>query len=311
MKNSQGRYFRYSSFLKSRFHSPVRKISVDAGFSCPNREGSFSIQGCIYCNNDAFSPARQVSGQTVQQQVLQAIEHRSRAERPEKYIVYFQPFTNTYAPVKQLEVLYREAFCHPDVVGIAIGTRPDCLDSEKAELIGRLAEKSYVSLEIGVQSIYDDTLRRINRGHDFKAVEQAMALFVGSRVEIGFHLILGFPWEKKETASESGRILAGLNYHSIKIHHLHVCRNTPLEREYLQAKLSLPSMESHVVSVVDFLENTPGSIVVQRLMGDVPKEYLVAPAWSGNKAGVLSAIDAEFAKRNSFQGKHTSCPYGR
>src|SRR3989339_1105268 len=122
MKNSQGRYFRYSSFLKSRFHSPVRKISVDAGFSCPNREGSFSIQGCIYCNNDAFSPARQVSGQTVQQQVLQAIEHRSRAERPEKYIVYFQPFTNTYAPVKQLEVLYREAFCHPDVVGIAIGT---------------------------------------------------------------------------------------------------------------------------------------------------------------------------------------------
>jgi radical SAM protein (TIGR01212 family) len=301
-------YYKYSEFLKKHFNAPVRKIGVDAGFSCPNRDGTLGSKGCVYCSNDAFSPARRNGPESIREQVLTGISRMERQDSREKYIVYFQPFTNTYKPAAELEKIYQQAFCHPDVVGIAVGTRPDCLDAEKAALLKALAEKTYVSVEIGVQSVNEESLRWMNRGHSFAAVEEAVALFQGGKAELCFHLILGFAWEGRKAGVQAARALACLPYHSIKLHNLHVCRGTPLEKDYWARKVPLPALRDYVSMAADFLEHTPATVSVQRLIGDAPPEHLVAPDWCLNKAGAVREIEEELERRKSVQGIKTACP---
>lgn len=295
-------YHRYSEFLKARFGGPVRKICVDAGFSCPNRDGALSRDGCVFCDNDAFGPPRGSAMKSVREQVLDGIAGMEKPDLRGKYLVYFQPFSNTHGPVRTLRERYEQAFCHPDVVGLAIGTRPDCLDPEKAALLREMAERAYVSVEIGVQSLDEDTLRWMNRGHSYGAVEKAVALFHGSKVEICLHLILGFPSDSRKAVIRAARALTELGYHSIKIHSLHVCKGTRLEGLYWDRLVPLFTLNAYVSRVADFLEHTPWKIVIQRIMGEAQKGCLVAPEWCATKSAVIAALDQEFSKRNSRQG---------
>jgi radical SAM protein (TIGR01212 family) len=301
-------YYRYSDFLKKRFGGRVQKITVDGGFSCPNRDGTLSKQGCVYCNNEAFSPARQKRHLDIQQQVMDEIE-KLQKKGVQKYLVYFQPFTNTHEPVRELENIYNQALCHPGIVGLAIGTRPDCIDPDRVSLINDIAKDHYVSLEIGVQSIHEKTLKWMNRGHDFRAVCRAADLCQKTDAEICFHVILGLPGEGDKEVNETAASLAKLGYHSLKIHNLHVLKGTRLEQDYHSGRIAVTDMDTHVERTVDFLERTPGSISIQRLMGDAPRKYLVAPAWCLEKQKVLKAIDETFMKRGSVQGRYTENPY--
>jgi len=300
-------YFHYSAFLKEKFHSPVRKITVDAGFGCPNRDGTLSREGCFFCDNNAFSPAVKHRGMPVREQVLRALArfHGSSADR---FLAYFQPYTNTYGTPEKLYAAYREALCDPRIIGIAIGTRPDCVDAGVIDVLAVLKRETDVSLELGVQSANDKTLERINRGHGFASVVKAAKLCREAGIEFGFHVILGLPGEDPEDTRCTAGALAPLGGSTVKIHHFHVCRNTRFEREYHEGKITVPSLEEHAVAAVEFLERIPGNVAVQRLMGDCPEASLVAPAWTLDKPALTRAVEAEFRKRGTRQGDCCSIP---
>lgn len=295
-------YFKYSDFLKQKFGCPVRKITIDGGFTCPNRDGTLSRDGCIFCDNHSFSPALSLRHLSVADQISHWIGKQKKKETTGKFLAYFQPFTNTHKSAGELAKLYRQALGHPEVVGILIGTRPDALDAEKIEVIADLARECYVSLEIGVQSIFDRTLQWMNRGHDFKAVERAASLCRGRGIDLCFHVILGLPDESANEVRETARALAGLDYQSIKIHHLHVVRHTKLEELYYAGRLKLLTLKEYAGLVADFLEHTPSTVAVQRLQGDAAVEVLVAPEWGMDKQEVIKAVLHEFEKRKTRQG---------
>src|SRR3989339_641661 len=198
---------------------------------------------------------------------------REKKETSEKYIVYFQPYSNTYKPTQELDRLYREALCHPDIAGIAVGTRPDCVDRDKISVLAALARETYVSIEYGVQTIHDTTLHAINRGHDFASLLQAMKITRNQGLDICFHVILGLPGETREQMRQTATTLGTLGYNSLKIHNLHVVKNTSLEAEFKKGTLVLPTLEEHASLAVDFLERTPRSVVIQRLCGDAPRDF--------------------------------------
>src|SRR5512137_914594 len=198
IKHATRRYNAFGQFMKDLYGVPVYKVNVDAGFTCPNRDGAVSVGGCIYCNNDSFRPSACTSSASVREQIEQGIPYLRRRYGAEKFIVYFQPFTNTYAPVATLEQLYREALDQPGVVGLAIGTRPDCVDEEKIALLAGLAKEHFILVEYGLQSIHDRTLEFINRGHDYACFERAVSMTAGKGIGIGAHLILGFPTETRD-----------------------------------------------------------------------------------------------------------------
>jgi uncharacterized protein len=295
-------YYKYSDFLKQKFGCPVRKITLDAGFDCPNRDGTLSTEGCIFCDNHAFSPALALRHLPVKDQVLHWIGKLKKKESGEKYLAYFQSFTNTHKPSKELKRIYDQALCHEDVVGIAIGTRPDSVNEEKMDVIAALKEKCYVSLELGVQSMHKTSLEWMNRRHGFDAVVKAAKMCRERGIDLCFHVILGLPGENRKAVQETAKALADLDYQSIKIHHLHVSRATKLESLFYSGKIRLPEMKEHAEMVVDFLELTPATITVQRLIGDASVDFLVAPEWGLDKQAVLREIDREFDRRKSRQG---------
>ncbi|OGJ88375.1 MAG: TIGR01212 family radical SAM protein [Candidatus Raymondbacteria bacterium RifOxyA12_full_50_37] len=295
-------YNKYSDFLKKRFGVPVRKIMVDAGFTCPNRDDTAGTGGCVFCNNESFSPAVGRSILPVREQVLRAIACRQKKETSEKYIVYFQPYSNTYKPTQELDRLYREALCHPDIAGIAVGTRPDCVDRDKISVLAALARETYVSIEYGVQTIHDTTLHAINRGHDFASLLQAMKITRNQGLDICFHVILGLPGETREQMRQTATTLGTLGYNSLKIHNLHVVKNTSLEAEFKKGTLVLPTLEEHASLAVDFLERTPRSVVIQRLCGDAPRDFFIAPLWCLEKQALVKEVEMEFKKRQTEQG---------
>jgi len=296
-------YNKYSVWLKERFQSPVRKITLNAGLSCPNRDGTLSTKGCVFCSNEAFSPAMALNESSISGQMRHFLNlYRSRYGH-EKYIAFFQSFSNTHAAPEVLKKIYSQALIDPDIVGLAVSTRPDCIDEAKLDLLAKFAEKQFVSLELGVQSIYDRSLQALGRGHSFDATVRAVKLCKARNISLTFHVILGLPDEGEDEARMTGKTLGELGYDSIKIHSVHVCKNTVWENEYKTGHLSVPTLQEHVERVVDFLEHSPPSITVQRIMGDAPKEHLIAPLWCLEKQKVLAALDKEFARRGSFQGK--------
>jgi uncharacterized protein len=297
------RYNSYGVFLRERFQCRVSKIVVDAGFTCPNRDGTFGVGGCIYCNNDAFRPATARRPDPVSAQVEKAISYMSRRYRARKFIVYFQPFSNTYAPLETLIPLYESALDHPDVVGIAVGTRPDCVDEAKLSWFENLARTKFVTLEYGLESISDQTLARIHRGHDFACWLSAMERTRGRGIHISAHLILGFPWETRETmlAAPAAISEAGLDF--LKLHHLHVVRGTELARQFLDTPFTLPDYESYIDLVVEFLELLNPAIRLERLFGMAPGELLLGPHWNKTKAEIQQDIEQALELRGTWQGR--------
>jgi len=287
-------YNSYSAYLKKRFGGPVRKIAVDAGFSCPNRDGTVGHGGCIYCNNASFSPGHKGG---IREQIEASRALMARRNGADKLIAYFQSFTNTHAPLPVLQQYYREALACPGIIGLAIGTRPDCLGEPVLDLLQSLSRETYILLEIGLQSSHDATLGRINRGHTYGQFVEAVERASTRGLEICAHIILGLPGEGWEEMNRSAAALSSLPVQGVKLHCLHVCRNTALEREFANGHIALLTQEEYVQYACDFLERLRPDIRIHRLAAQAPADVLIAPLWLRDKAGTHTAICRELLRR--------------
>jgi radical SAM protein (TIGR01212 family) len=299
---SRIRFNTYGRFLRDKFGCRVYKVSVDGGFSCPNRDGTLGVGGCIYCNNDSFRPRSADKLKSMADQVHDGIEYSRKRFGANKFIVYFQPFTNTHAPLETLIPLYETAIDHPDVVGLSLGTRPDCIDDEKIAWLANLARTHFVTLEYGLQSIYDQTLARINRGHNFQCWLNAMNRTRNRGIWLCTHIILGFPWETREEMLHTADILSDKGLDFLKLHHLHVVRDTLLESQYRRNPFPLLELEEYADLVVDFLERLNPAICIERLFGAAPKEQLIGPDWGKSNSEIRHCIEQRFVARNTYQG---------
>ena len=297
------RYYPFSRFLKDRFGGKVYRVTVDGGFTCPNVDGTAAVGGCTFCDNRSFSPNRRLPRIGVREQVERGIRLLDKLYGPKEYLAYFQAATNTYAPVAKLKRLYDEALDNPRVVGLAIGTRPDCLPEEVLALLENYARERYVCLEVGLQSIHDRSLNWMNRGHDFACFLDAIKRCQNRNLDLCVHVILGLPGESHDDMLATADVLASLPIQGAKIHNLHVVKDTPLETQYAEGLARMLDREEYVALAVDFLERLPSNCVIHRLTGDAPRDYLVAPLWCLDKAGLLKEIQEELASRNSWQGK--------
>ncbi|HKI31176.1 MAG TPA: TIGR01212 family radical SAM protein [Gemmataceae bacterium] len=302
------RYRAFNRFLRERFGTKVQRVTIDAGFTCPNVDGTVAVGGCVYCDNRSFSPNRRLPRATVSQQVERGIAILGKRYRTDRFLAYFQAATNTYAPVEKLRRLYDEALRHPQVIGLAIGTRPDCVPDPVLDLIQGYARERYVGLELGLQTIHDRSLDWMNRGHHYTAFVDAVRRCQGRGLDLCAHVILGLPGETHADMMATADALTGLPVDAVKMHNLHVVRNTPLEDDFLAGKVTLFERDEYVRLVCDFLERLRPEMVIQRLSGDAPPDYLVAPRWCLDKPALLRAIEVELERRGSWQGKVHSCP---
>jgi uncharacterized protein len=302
-KISARRYNAFGQHMKALYGLPVYKVNVDAGFTCPNRDGSIGMGGCIYCNNVSFRPSACSSTVSLRDQIGKGIPYLRSRYGAEKFIVYFQPYTNTYASVDILERLYREALDNPGVVGLAIGTRPDCVDEEKIALLESLAKDSFILVEYGLQSIYDRTLKFINRGHDFACFRNALAMTANRGIRVGAHLILGFPTETRSQMLAMADELSTLPIEFLKIHQLQVVRDTALAKMYLLKPFPTFGYEEYIAMLADFIERLDPRIVLQRLFAAAPDDILMAPIWNRTRSEFLNDLDAYLESCGSYQGK--------
>jgi radical SAM protein (TIGR01212 family) len=302
--NSPKRYYDFRSYLKNTFGARVAKLPIDAGFTCPNRDGSRGRGGCIYCDGRGSSLRREGPLPPVAAQ-LGAMRERYRRGGAEKYIAYFQTFTGTYAPIDELRRLYSEAVnFSPDIVGLSVGTRPDCLSGEVLDLLASYRSRCRVWLELGVQSLHAPTLERINRGHSLEELLDAVERASSRGLELVAHVILGLPGESPEPMRATARRLASLPFGGLKIHLPLVLEGTGLAGMYRRGEVSLPSREEYAGWVADFLELTRPEVSIQRLTADGYRDIFIAPDWARGKLAVLNAIDDELKRRQSWQGKH-------
>lgn len=295
-------YLDLNSHLKGRFGVRVQKITLDAGLTCPNRDGRVGVGGCLYCNARGSGTGAWARGLSLTDQMRQGLAHLQRRYRAQKFIAYFQSFSNTYAPFPRLKALYEEALAFPEVVGLSIGTRPDCLPEEVLELLAGYARKHLVWLELGLQSAHDATLARINRGHDVACFTAAVTRAAARGLEVIAHVILGLPGEGPAELAATARYLASLPLQGVKIHLLYVIRGSGLARLFQAGEYLCLEEAEYVGLVADFLELLPAHLVIHRLTGDPHPGELLAPAWCLGKSRVLKAIRAEFARRGSRQG---------
>jgi radical SAM protein (TIGR01212 family) len=297
------RYRAFGRYLQERFGCRVYRVTIDAGFTCPNVDGTVAKGGCVYCDNRSFSPNRRLPRTSITAQVERGVAILSRRYRAEHFLAYFQAATNTYAPVDKLRRLYDEALAHPRIIGLAVGTRPDCVPEEALNLLEGYARKQYVCLELGLQSMHDRSLDWINRGHHLDAFLDAVERCRRRPFEVCVHVILGLPGETPADMLATADLLARLPVHAVKIHNLHVVKDTPLEGMYRAGQARMLDFEEYVGLVCDFLERLPPALVIHRLSGDAPPDYLVAPLWCLDKPRLLRAIEAELERRDSWQGK--------
>ncbi len=298
------RYRDYNSYLRELFGERVQKISLDAGFSCPNRDGSISSEGCIFCDSRGSGSGAMIQRNiSLEKQILSGMEIGLRRYKAKKYIAYFQSFTNTYAPADVLEDLYKSALSYQGMVGLSIGTRPDCVDHNVLNLLNSFTADYLVWIEYGLQSSHDITLKRINRGHDVKAFEKAVKMSSDLGLDICAHVILGLPGETREMMLETAEFLAGQPITGVKIHSLFVTRGTSLAGMYLSGKFRCMEREEYIETLIDFLELLPPDYVIQRLTGDPDRNDMLAPAWALEKSENIALIRKRLEERNTWQGR--------
>lgn len=301
------RYRDYTGYLLERFGERVQKIAIDAAMNCPNRDGTISSDGCIFCDRRGSGSGRMLdTGMSPAEQIRLAKRFLSRRYGAGKFIAYFQSFTNTYGRPDDLRRLYDEALSFPDIVGISVGTRPDCVDGRVLDLLASYLEKYMVWVEYGLQSAHDVTLAGINRGHNAACFERSAVEAATRGIEVCAHVILGLPGETPEMMMDTARFLANCPIHGVKIHLLYVVRGTALEKMYRSGGLKCLDQREYVDLVVRFLEILPERFVIQRLTGDPPPGELVAPAWARDKNTTLDLVRVELEKRNTRQGR--LCP---
>jgi len=296
------RYYSFNEHLREVFGEKVIKVSLTAGLSCPNRDGTLSTGGCLFCSEKGSGDFAGDQGLSIREQFNQVRARTLKKWPKAKYIAYFQSFTGTYGPVDYLRGIYEEALQQEGVVGLAISTRPDCLGEDILSLLAELNKQTCLWIELGLQSIHDKTLKWLNRGHDFACFKQALGELRQRNIMVCAHIILGLPRETKAEMMETARALADLPIQGLKIHSLHVLKGTALADQYYQEKFRLLTMDEYIMIVADILEILPAGITIHRLMGDGPAAAVVAPEWTRRKWEVLNGIDREMARRNSFQG---------
>lgn len=292
----------YGHYLRQRFGCRVSKVNVDAGFTCPNRDGSKGIGGCIYCNNVSFSPKDTQPVIPLEEQMSAGMAYHRKRLGSEKFIIYFQKYTNTYGSVDLLADLYQRALNHPDVLGISVGTRPDALSDEAVELLAGIARKHYVCLELGLQSMDDVILSQINRGHTLEDFVSAVGRAHGHNFDICAHLIHGFPGETAGEFLKTAELIAGLPINSVKLHQLHAVEGTRLAEMYRAGEFIPLTLAQYVATAADFLELLPSRVTVQRLYGSAPLAIRVAPQWGLKNNQMWYAVVNELTKRGTWQG---------
>lgn len=296
------RYNAYSEHLKQKFGAKVYKITLDAGFSCPNRDGTISNCGCIFCDDGGSFSQAHSNRLSIQEQVLTGVETLSKRFKAQKFMSYFQAFSNTYKPVNELEEIYKASLNHPDIVGISIGTRPDCVDDEKLKLIQSFTQDYYTWIEYGLQTVHDKTLLKINRGHDYKCFLEAYEKTREySGINICLHVILNL-FETYDEMMQTAQTIAKLEPDGVKIHMLCALEGTKVAQMYRDGELSFMDEDEYVSTVCDFLEYLPAKTTIHRLAGNGLRTELVAPRWIGKKLDTLNRIDREFLRRDTRQG---------
>ena len=300
---SAGRYQRI-------YGERLQKLVIDAGFTCPNRDGTIGVGGCAYCDNAAFHPGYSTPGKPIHQQIDEGIEfHRRRYPKVRKYLAYFQSYSNTYAPLDRLRTLYGEALSHPSVVGLVIGTRPDCVDEEKLDYLASLSAgpgHPVIVLEYGIESCYDETLKRINRGHDFAAARKAVEMTAERGLDVGAHFILGLPGESRGMLLDQCSIISSMPLTSIKFHQLQIVKGTRIEKEYAarpEEFLRL-GLDDYLDLVIDILERLRPDLCVERVAGEVPPRFVSETPWGLiRNDGILRLLDKRLEERDTFQGR--------
>ena len=289
------RYYAYGFHLRSKFRQRVQKISLDAKMTCPNVDGTVAVGGCVFCDNRSFSPSRRIPQGAIQAQIDDGIRRLQKRYKVQKFIAY--------GPIEKLRPLFEEAIADPRVVGLSIGTRPDCVEEDVLELIEELAERTYVSVEYGMQTMHDSSLAWMNRGCTHEAMLDAMERSRSRGFEICAHVMLGLPGESKTDMLATAREVARLKLDAVKIHNLYAVKNTPLVDQIESGDVRLMERAEYIDVVVDFLEQIPSNCIVERISGDAPPDYFVGPTWCLDKPAVKMAIEQELESRNTYQGR--------
>jgi len=302
---STKRYNDYSAYFRKRFEGRVQKISLDAGFTCPNRDGVRAVGGCTYCNNRSFNPDYCRLEENIAAQIVKGIEFFSKKYPTMRYLAYFQAFSNTYAPVEILRQSYDEALRHPGVIGLVIATRPDCLSDEVLELLSGYAKKCYVSIELGVESFKEQTLQRINRGHTVQESMDAIQRIAARGIDNCIHLILGLPGETDDDFIGMAKTISGLPVQSIKLHQLQIHKGTRMAIEFRENPdaYDLFEMSSYADLVVRFLEHLSHDIIVQRFVSSAPAGMVIGPNWGLKNYEFVAVVEKLLEERDSWQGK--------
>ncbi len=301
------RFNSYSAYFRRMFGMRVQKVAINAGFTCPNRDGKVGVGGCTFCNNQAFTPSYCEPSLSVTRQIEEGRSfHLNRYRTAGQYLAYFQSFSNTYAPLERLRVLYDEALSHPDVVGVIVGTRPDCVDEATLDYFAELSQRWYVALEYGIESCCDETLKRINRGHDFATARRAVEMTAERGIHTGAHFILGLPEESDEMLMQSVDVINSLPLTTVKFHQLQVFRDTPMAAEYdaHPERFRFWSRDEYITLFIKMLEQLRPDIVVERFASEAPPRYHYGPNWGTlRNETILTLFERELERQKTYQGR--------
>ncbi len=299
-------YKSYSAHFRALFGERVQKVTINGGFTCPNRDGSVGTGGCSFCLNEAFNPSYCNPQKSITQQINEGIEfHTRRYAKATKYLAYFQAFSNTYKPLEELKSLYEEALAHPGVIGLIIGTRPDCVDDEKLDYFAELSKRCYLAIEYGVESVHDKTLLEINRGHTFEVARKAIEATHQRGIKVGGHFILGLPGESREMLVEQTSMINSLPLDTIKFHQLQLFKGTPMAQEYLEKpeKFHFYSLEEYIELFADILERLRDDLIVERFAGEAPPRYHAGHPWGlVRNERLWQLLEKELLRRDTHQG---------
>ena len=297
-------YYDFGDYLKKRLPFKVQKISVNAGFTCPNRDGTIGFGGCTYCNNRTFNPGYCRPDAGISEQLREGIRFFSHKYPDMKYLAYFQAYTNTHASLNVLKQKYEEALSFPEVAGLVIGTRPDCMPDELLDYLAGLAETAYIQVEYGVESTSDETLRRINRGHTYQQAVETIRRTAGRGIAVGAHLIVGLPGESREQILTHARRISTTPINTLKLHQLQIIRHTAMEQEFIThpERFHIYTPSEYAALVVDFLERLNPQIAVERFISQSPKELLIAPDWGLKNFEFTALVNKQFRLRGTRQG---------
>lgn len=308
----QKRYNTYSAYIKKHFGQRVQKITLDTGFSCPNRDGSKGIGGCTYCNNNTFNPDYCKPIKSITQQLNEGIAMFSKKYKTQQYLAYFQAYTNTYAAIEVVKKLYLEALNHPNIKGLVIGTRPDCISEELADFLEELAKTTYISVEFGIETTLNRTLLQVNRCHTFEETKAAYKMMNGRGIHLGAHIIIGLPGETKQEMMEHASKLSALPIDSLKIHHLQIVKHTMMAVQFRKnpSYFDLFTVENYLDFITEFIAVLRPNLVLERFISESPKDLLVAPNWGGIKNyAMLDKIDKLLIEKDYYQGIHYKNPF--